>query len=385
MDVLCTKDVLKDAYADSVVNDSPSMGITNIPVLKDWKLKNMNQTMWKAVMSTPSSKSHLDSPDISIGPEFAFQLRVSTWSERDPDITACIRITRIPRGFANSSVDFNLTVYAGHVDFEYPMTIQKSVYIQDESSKARDLDFKWIPGNTYIPSTAKLTYADDGLILFIRGSIVISTRNGYTMRSHLSSPDNRTTTMHLTETIGKLPDATIVLRDDEASEFSEPSVLHVHSCLLKANSPCFAAQFTSFKESTDRHACRIDMKTYEPSAVRALIRFLYLQDLKHDQSALAPILTASFSSSSKLSEKQWHQLADTFSLADQHFQYGLMETCMQHLTAYIPTPYLRHAKRLCRYDMQFGDSPVDRICAEFKQRLLEHVSKHAERFLDAFC
>lgn len=386
MDVLHTQDATKDIYADSDMHDQTehsNNAVTTVTFHKEWLLKKMNKAIWDAVFTTASSKSRLDSPEIEIGPEFAIQARLGTYSERDPDLTAYIRVTRMPRGFSNAHFFLNLGVQIMGLE---KFTIESNVAVKEQLSTttAAIVNFPWMRSNSYIDyRSLQIKFPENGLSVSINGSIAICTNNGYTMNSHILHEKHDLETkkkMHWTETIGLVPDATVVLRGDDSS------LLHVHSCLLMANSPFFAAQFTSWKESTDQHSRRIDMKAYEPLAVRALINCLYLQDSNHERSLRFSSSSSSSSSSSMLSENQWQQLADTFILADQHYQYGLMTACMQRLTSHIPANCLRPAKRLCRFDMQLGEeSAADRICKEFKRRILQHVGAHIERFLEVLC
>jgi hypothetical protein len=289
----------------------------------------------------------------------------------------------MPREFSSSTVHIHLKVQLP-VDHE-ALTFPPLLTINEGIVSGKTLHFPWQRASNYIPHAIPLSFEKDGMRVTIAGSLDIRTTNGYIMTSHLNwaakhdKHKEETEKMHWTNTIGTVPDAAISLGDGQ--------VLAVNSRLLMQNSPYFAAQFSSlsnFKENTTH--C-VDMKAYQPLAVRALLVSIYLADTDWKR-CLEPILSSSssFSSRSSLSETQWASLADTFSLADQHAQYGLMKACMEHMTGYIPTTCLSVAKRLCRYDAQpsaqENESREDRILKEFKQRLIQHVRANIERFLE---
>lgn len=379
--LICQEGPGKYVYADSEItpsstNDASTLGTTMILVNKEWHLKKMNTAMWNAQFGTPSTLSHVDSPEMEMGPEFALQVRIGTWTASDGDIATYVRLTRLPRAFAFASVNMNFKFRFDHCP-EESLLLQATTKLGDLTST--QMDYPWTRSNNYIHRrlACKIPDTDNSVRVSILGNIILMTNNGYAITSHLrqtqhGNDEKKSRVLHWTETIGIPPDVTILLMDDET--------LAVHSDILRANSSCFAAQFTSFKESTEKHSRRIDMKAYHPLAVRALIQSVYMADSDSER-CLWPILSSS--SNKELSEPVWRQLADVFVLADQHFQYGLMRTSMQCMISYIPTPYLPHAKRLARFDnLHVGDtSPSATICKAFKEGILNHVRANVERFI----
>jgi hypothetical protein len=343
------------------------------------------RTDWAAFQkhTTAINTELYTSPPIRVAPHIAVQCRIGAHSDTDADMVVYARVqytapdlmpTHVRRLVVDAVVGDEA---AGGFRFA---VCDRLHWPRDDTDPARPAlwhsvwfrSYNWHPAKQRDARRSWFSAAGDALSVQL--DIVFSVAADDAPHD----AEGGTAALAIEDAVGAWPDAALVLADG--------AELAAHSRVL-ARSPVFAAQFGTFAASTDARGRRVELKDVHPAAARALL-FALCADPAGER-ALAR------ATESVPEGERWAVAADVFSLADRHFQLGLMRAAVRRLTAAIPPAQLARALALARFDgAPASDAPAPapdpaagaehaRVLARFRERIAAHVGANAAPFLVA--